>query len=83
VLQETKTLPDWLADKRDYDIWQRNNEWMMFSAIATNARRLTLVALYNPDLDPDGPGGTAHLIGLTRRWGFKPLELDARALLPK
>ena len=50
--------------------------------MATNARRLTLVALYNPDRDPDGPGGTAHLVGLARRWGFKSVELDGRKLLP-
>jgi hypothetical protein len=54
---------------------------MMFHAVATNARRLTLIALYNPDRDADGPGGTAHLINLTRRWGFKSVELDGRRLL--
>jgi hypothetical protein len=70
------------VDKPDYDVWQRNNQWMMFNAIATGARRLTLIALYNPTLDPDGPGGTSHLITLARRWGFKSVELDARALLP-
>ena len=82
VLQETDALPNWLVDKPDYDVWQRNNQWMMFNAIATGARRLTLIALYNPTLDPDGPGGTSHLITLARRWGFKSVELDARALLP-
>ena len=81
VLQDTEALPDWLADRRDYDLWQRNNQWMMFHAVATNARRLTLISLYNPDRDADGPGGTAHLIGLARRWGFKSVELDARKLL--
>jgi hypothetical protein len=81
VLQDTEALPDWLADKRDYDLWQRNNQWMMFHAVATNARRLTLIALFNPERDADGPGGTAHLLGLARRWGFKSLELDARPLL--
>ena len=81
VLQDTEALPDWLADRRDYDLWQRNNQWMMFHAVATNARRLTLLSLYNPDRDADGPGGTAHLIGLARRWGFKSVELDARKLL--
>jgi hypothetical protein len=83
VLQETDALPNWLVDKPDYDVWRRNNEWMLFNALATGARRLTLIALYNPVLDPDGPGGTSHLIALARRWGFKSVELDARALLPK
>jgi hypothetical protein len=81
VLQEGDALPNWLVDKPDYDLWQRNNQWMMFNAIATDARRLTLIALFNPTLDADGPGGTAHLITLARRWGFKSVELDARNLL--
>jgi hypothetical protein len=81
VLQDDEALPNWLADKPEYDIWQRNNLWMMFNALATGARRLTLIALYNPDRDPDGPGGTAHLVREARNWGFKGVELDARALL--
>jgi hypothetical protein len=81
VLQESEALPAWLSDKPDYDVWRRNNLWMMFTALATGARRLTLIALYNPDLDPDGPGGTAHLVREARGWGFKPVELDGRALL--
>ena len=81
VLQDGQALPSWLADKPGYDIWQRNNLWTMFNALATGARRLTLIALYNPEKDPDGPGGTGHLVGTARRWGFKSVELDARALL--
>ena len=83
VLQESEALPNWLVDKPDYDLWRRNNEWMLFNALAMGARRLTMIALYNPTLDPDGPGGTAHLIDLARSWGFKSVELDARALLPE
>jgi hypothetical protein len=83
VMQESEALPSWLVDKPNYNIWQRNNEWMLFNALATGARRLTLIALYNPELDPDGPGGTKHLLELARRWGFKTIELDARSLLPK
>jgi hypothetical protein len=81
VLAESKELPRWLVDKRDYDIWQRNNFWMMFNAIATDARRLTLIALYNPHRDPDGLGGAAHLVNEASKRGFKKLELDARELL--
>lgn len=81
VLQETKALPRWLADKPDYDLWRRNNLWLMFNALATGARHLTLIALYNREREPDGGGGTAHLVATARAWGFKPVELDARALL--
>jgi hypothetical protein len=81
VLAEPRELPRWLVDKKDYDIWLRNNLWMMFNALALNARRLTLIALYNPERDPDGPGGTAHLVNVASRWGFKKVELDGRELL--
>jgi hypothetical protein len=39
VLAESKELPRWLAGKNDYDIWRRNNLWMMFNALATGASR--------------------------------------------
>ena len=81
VLQDDKALPRWLADKPQYDIWQRNNLWMMFNAIALDARRLTLIALYNREREPDGPGGTAHLVKTAESWGFKTIELDARKLI--
>ena len=81
LLQDDKALPRWLADKPHYGVWQRNNLWMMFNALALDAKRLTLIALYNRDREPDGPGGTAHLIKTTEAWGFKTIELDARQLL--
>jgi hypothetical protein len=81
VLSQSKELPRWLVDKKDYDVWQRNNLWMMFNALALDARRLTLIALYNRERDPDGPGGTAHLVNTAAKWGFKKMELDARELL--
>ena len=43
--------------------------------IATDARQLTLIA-YNRERDADGPGGTAHLVNVTAKWGYKTTELD-------
>ena len=81
ILQDDKALPRWLTDKPDYDIWRRNNLWMMFNALANYPRHLTLIALYNRERESDGPGGTAHLVQTAQRWGFKTIELDARKLL--
>jgi hypothetical protein len=81
VLANSKELPRWLADKRDYNIWQRCNLWIMFDVLAMDACNLTLIGLYNRECEPDGPGGTAHLIDAAAKWGFKTLELDARKLL--
>jgi len=81
VLQQTEALPHWLTDTSGYDLWQRNNLWMMFSALAKDARHLTLIALYNREREPDGPGGTQDLVQKASAWGFKTIELDARELL--
>jgi hypothetical protein len=81
VLQDGKALPRWLVDKPDYDIWQRNNLWMMFNALSLDSKRLTLIALYNREREADGAGGTAHLVETTEAWGFKTIELDGRRLL--
>lgn len=81
VLQQTEALPRWLSDRSGYDVWQRNNLWMMFNALATGSRHLTLIALFNREREADGFGGTGHLVEEARKWGFKNVELDARELL--
>lgn len=81
VLQQTEALPRWLSDRSGYDVWQRNNLWMLFTAIATGSRHRTLIALFNREREPDGPGGTGHLVDEARKWGFKSIELDARELV--
>lgn len=81
VLQQTEDLPRWLTDKPQYNIWERNNLWMMFNALAKGTKDLSLIALYNREREANGPGGTGHLVAEAAEWGFKPVELDARALL--
>ena len=81
ILQDGKALPRWLADRPHYDVWQRTNLWMLCEALALDARRLTLVALFNREREPDGPGGTAHLVRVASERGCKPVVLDARVLL--
>lgn len=81
VLQAEERLPDWLVDKPDYNVWQRCNYWMLFSALATDAKRQTLIALYNPDMESDGAGGTSDFVKLAEARGVKSVRLDARKLL--
>lgn len=80
VLQNAEPLPAWLVDRPDYDVWRRANLWMMYSALATGARDLVLVALHDRQAGMEGPGGTAHLIDAAARCGFDPVVLDAAAL---
>ena len=80
MLQQSEGRPRWLTDKATDYMWERNNMWMMFSAVATGRDR-TLLALSNCQGEADGPGGTNHQVAKAAKGGFKPIELDARELL--
>jgi len=79
VLAEDKALPIWLSTKADYQIWSRNNLWMLFNALALNARSLTLIALWDGG-PADGPGGTKDLVQLVTARGDKVDRLPAEQL---
>ena len=79
VLAEEKALPVWLSGKADYQIWSRNNLWMLFNALALNARSLTLIALWDGG-PADGPGGTQDLVQLVTARGHKVDRLPAERL---
>jgi len=81
VLQTEARLPNWLTDQPDYNVWQGCNYWMLMSAVATGAKRQTLIALNNPDQDSNGAGGTSDYVQLAKERGVKVVELDARVLL--
>jgi len=79
VLAETTELPDWLRDREDYSIWQRNNLWMLNEALARGAEDVTLIALWNGKTG-DGPGGTADMIEIARKRGATITILDTNEL---
>jgi Tetratricopeptide Repeats-Sensor len=79
VLSDTKTLPRWLRGKNDYSIWQRNNLWMLFNALAAGADSLTLIALWDGQ-QGDGPGGTGDLVKQVEERGHKTVLLPAGEL---
>jgi Tetratricopeptide Repeats-Sensor len=79
VLGDSQELPVWLRAKSDYSIWQRNNLWMLFNALALNGKSLTLIALW--DNGPaDDPGGTQDLVAQVRGRGYKVDRLPAERL---
>jgi len=81
ILQNSLVPPNWLASRADYNIWDRNNLWMMYSTLATDAADQTLIALFNEEREGDGSGGTQHLIEIAKKHGLRTLALDARLLL--
>jgi len=79
VLGETKDLTVWLRLKPEYGIWQRNSLWMLFNALALDAKSLTLIALWDGGA-ADGPGGTKDLVTQVRERGHKVDRLPAERL---
>ena len=79
VLASSKELPRWLAEKKDYSFWQRNNLWMLHSALAVGGENVTLIALWNGQ-EGDGPGGTGDLVERARQRQALVVILDTKKL---
>jgi len=80
VLASSEDLPRWLSEKREsYTIWQRNNLWMLYNALADEGKNLTLIALWNGK-EGDGPGGTGDLVAKVKERGAKVIHLNTEAL---
>jgi hypothetical protein len=79
ILGISAELPRWLRAKPGYSIWQRSNLWMLHSALAYGAAKVTLIALWDGQ-GGDGPGGTEDLIRQAKQYGVKSIDLDTRIL---
>lgn len=80
ILGDATTLPRWLSSRTGgYSVWNRNNLWMLYNALALNAPFVTLIALWDGS-GGDGPGGTADLVAQARARGHKVVVLDAGTL---
>ena len=80
ILADSDRLPRWLRAKKDYDIWQRSNLWMLHNALSISQDHLTLVALWN-GATGDGPGGTEDMVERAKDRGARFIHLDTRKLL--
>jgi hypothetical protein len=80
ILSSSDRLPRWLRAKKNYDIWQRSNLWMLHSALALSQDDLTLIALWN-GATGDGPGGTEDMVERAKDRGARFIHLDTRKLL--
>lgn len=78
-LSNSDELPRWLRSKQNYDVWQRNNVWMLHNALALGHQRTTVIALWDGSKG-DGPGGTEHMIAKAKRRGAKTIILDTHKL---
>jgi hypothetical protein len=76
-LADKKKMPIWLQAKENYDIWQRNNLWMLHHALHRGGRNTTLIALWDGG-GGDGPGGTKDMITQARALGARTILIDTR-----
>jgi len=73
---EGEYLPAWLRSKPKYNIWQRNNLWMLFNALdegcdpKTGDPNISLIALWD-GAGGDGPGGTGDLVDKVKNLGAR------------
>jgi hypothetical protein len=79
VLGDSEELPRWLRGKPDYNVWQRNNLWMLYNALAAGGDNVTLVALWDGKAG-DGPGGTGDMVRGAAGRGAQTVILDANTL---
>jgi hypothetical protein len=79
VLGDSEELPRWLRGKPGYNVWQRNNLWILHNALAAGADRVTLIALWDGEAG-DGPGGTADMVRSASERGAKTVILDTDKL---
>lgn len=76
VRSEDEYLPAWLRGKPNYNIWQRNNLWMLFNSLdeacdpTSGDPNITLIALWDGE-GGDGPGGTGDLIQKVENLGAR------------
>ncbi len=82
VLQTPENLPEWLAHRTDYTVWQRNNLWMLHHALAHGSTRITLIALWNGQAG-DGPGGTADMVDQVLHRGGEVVRIGLGTVFPE
>jgi hypothetical protein len=75
LLAHSQTLPTWLKSKPQYSIWERNNAWMLNSAINISAQDMSFIAVWDGK-GGDGPGGTAHMVEEVKKRGGRVIIID-------
>ena len=79
ILSNTKDLPKWLQSKLDYTIWERNNLWMLNSALVCGGINMTMIAVWDGQ-GGDGAGGTEHMVQAAKSRGAKTIVIDINTI---
>ncbi|HZH64327.1 MAG TPA: hypothetical protein VEY10_05490, partial [Flavisolibacter sp.] len=79
VLSETKELPGWLRKKVDYNLWTRNNLWLLNNALVDGGIKMSLIALWD-GTGGDDIGGTEHMVQEANKKGAKTIVIDMNSM---
>jgi hypothetical protein len=80
ILTPDGELPLWLQSKPDYSIWQRNNLWTLYHALALGSQHMTLIALWDQEPTGDGPGGTQDMVAQAQQQGAQVIVRPTKQL---
>jgi len=67
-LSRFDALPKWLTKRESYSIWERNNLWLLYSALAFGSKYVRVIAVWDGK-EGDGPDGTEHMVGIAKNAG--------------
>ncbi|MFT3945351.1 MAG: hypothetical protein QM763_00140 [Agriterribacter sp.] len=75
VLSESNELPKWLQKKKHYNIWMRNNLWLLNRSLTNGGMNMTLIALWDGK-GGDGEGGTEDMVKQANARGAKVVVIE-------
>jgi hypothetical protein len=79
ILSEKKELPGWLRKKEDYNLWTRNNLWLLNNALVDGGIKMSLIALWD-GTGGDDIGGTEHMVQEANKKGAKTIVIDMNSM---
>lgn len=80
-LSNTTELPRWLQGT-NANPWERGNRWVLKMMVTSGADFVTLVALWDGREHGGAPGGTAHMVHISRQAGTVDVKrIDTNELL--
>ncbi len=75
IMAEAKNSPNSSKEQSGYSFWERNNLWLLNTALAYGGHNLTLIAVWDGKGE-DGPGGTKHMIEEVQKRGAKSIVIE-------
>lgn len=75
IMAETKGSPTTSNEQNNDSFWERNNLWLLNTALAYGGHNLTLIAVWDGKGE-DGPGGTKHMIEEIQKRGASSIVIE-------